>query len=326
MSAGGSIPYHLRQNKAIERNLFIDLLSRVGRYFNISDFQYVGFGGPFLEDFKHLHSALRISDMVSLEMDENVYARQQFNKPVACIALRNETSSDFLGSYDFDGVDNLIVWFDYATTEIGEQLAEFQQLIEKLSHGDVFKVTVNASPVSLGHANAQAEILNRRAEEAVIRLGDYAPAQIKPDDVKTKNYPALLLKALINAAKHGLASDSSLVLEPLSSFVYSDGQQMLTFCGVLLNANEQEDFYNKTRLLSWPFYNDCLDKPKSISVPVLSMRERVHVESMLPGATADQIIDNLNYYVGQDEDSARGEMSNFISFYRMFPWYSRVVV
>ncbi|MBS7422129.1 hypothetical protein KID98_11535 [Pseudomonas syringae] len=326
MSAGGSIPYHLRQNKAIERNLFVDLLTRVGRYSNISDFQYIGFGGPFLEDFKHLHSSLRISDMVSLEMDNNVFSRQKFNQPVSCIKLKNESSSEFLESYDFDSSENLIVWFDYATTQISEQLSEVQQLVEKLSHGDIFKITVNASPVSLGHADAKAEILKRRAEEAKIRLSEYGPANIAPNDVNTKSYPALLLKAIINAAKHGLAGDSSLILEPLSSFVYSDGQQMLTFCGTLLNPDERDAFYEKTRLQSWPFYSDCTQAPQSISVPVLSLKERVHVESMLPGATAEQIITDLNYFVGQDENTAKSEMGNFISFYRMFPWYSRVVV
>jgi hypothetical protein len=54
MSTGGSIPYHLRQNKAIDRNLFTDLLSRIGRYKNISDYTYYGFGGPYMEDFKVL--------------------------------------------------------------------------------------------------------------------------------------------------------------------------------------------------------------------------------------------------------------------------------
>ncbi|WP_374048756.1 O-methyltransferase, partial [Escherichia coli] len=36
MSTGGSIPYHLRQNKAIERNLFIESLRRLNNYTNIS--------------------------------------------------------------------------------------------------------------------------------------------------------------------------------------------------------------------------------------------------------------------------------------------------
>ncbi|MDH1632285.1 O-methyltransferase [Pseudomonas mosselii] len=326
MSLGGSIPYHLRHNKAIERNLFIDLLARIGRHFNISDYRYVGFGGPFLEDFKHLHSALRITDMVSLEIDGNVYQRQKFNKPVACISLREESSSDFLNTYDFDGAENLVVWLDYASTEISTQLQEVQRLVEKLGHGDVFKVTVNASPVFLGHADAGRGMPALRLAKARLLLGDYAPAIIEEADVSTKKFPALLLKAIVSAAKHGLAGDSKLVMQPLASFVYSDGQQMLTFTGILIEPSERESIFESTRLKHWPFYNDCAGAPTSISVPVLSMKERVHVESMLPGATAQDILQNLEYYVGSDRKSATAEMENFISFYRMFPWYSRVVV
>lgn len=326
MSAGGSIPYHLRQNKAIERNLFVDLLGRVGRHFNISDYRYIGFGGPFLEDFKHLHSALRITDMVSLEMDDNVYRRQIFNKPLACISLRMESSSDFLGSYDFDSPGNLIVWLDYATTQTSLQLSEVQQLVEKLGHGDVFKITLNASPVALGHDDAGIHKMEKRAETAKVVLGDYGPAKIDATNVTTRNYPGLLLKALLNAAKHGLAGDPELIMEPLASFVYADGQQMLTFIGVLIKPEEKDNFFSRTRLKLWPYYNDCSSQPSSISVPVLSMKERVHVESMLPGATADQIFDDFKFFVGKDKREAKSEMENFISFYRMFPWYSRVVI
>ncbi|MFW0753184.1 O-methyltransferase [Pseudomonas sp. H11T01] len=326
MSAGGNIPYHLRQNKAIERNLFVDMLTRVGRYCNISDFRYIGFGGPFLEDFKHLHSALRISDMISLEMDTNVYRRQQFNRPISCIELRNESSDEFLSNYEFDSNKNAIVWFDYATTQIGSQLAELQQLVEKLAHGDIFKITVNASPVSLGCSNAGAKILEQRAAVAVNRFGEYGPGDILPDDVSTKKYPSLLLRALINSAKKGLSGDSGVVLYPLSAFSYSDGQQMLTFSGILLHEDEIGVFEDQTRLRSWPFFNECNEDPKSISVPALSAKERVYVESLLPGATADQILHDLDYYVGADQNVAKAEMSNFISFYRLFPWYSRIVL
>jgi len=136
----------------------------------------------------------------------------------------------------------------------------------------------------------------------------------------------LLLKALVNSAKKGLAGDPSLFVQPLSAFVYSDGQQMLTFSGILLHEDEQEAFFESSRLRHWPFYNDCVDAPKSISVPALSAKERVYIESMLPGATATDIQNKLNYYVGPDPDAALNEMGNFINFYRLFPWYSRIML
>lgn len=326
MSSSGSLPYHLRQNKAIERNLFADLLSRLGRFANVSDYKYIGFGGPFLEDFKHFHGALRISKMLSLEIEENVFIRQSFNKPLSTIELVHRSSSDFINEYNFEAEENLIVWLDYASPEIGPQLAETQRLVEKLGHRDIFKITVNATPSTLGDTPLKKDLRPYRATVASQRLGDYGPANITADDVTFGNYPKLLLQALINAAKHGLAGHNNLILVPLTSFVYSDGQQMLTFTAILLEESEKENFFAATRLEHWPFYNGNGGLPKAISVPAFSTKERVHIESMLPGATADDILENLNYYVGEDHKSAKVELENFISFYRLFPWYSRVVL
>ncbi|UVL33023.1 hypothetical protein LOY43_18840 [Pseudomonas sp. B21-041] len=326
MSQGGSIAYHLRQNKAIERNLFVDLLGRVGRYVNISSYSYIGFGGPFLEDFKHLHSALRISKMISLEMDSNVFKRQLFNKPLSCISLRNESSGDFLNKFEFDSDDGSIVWFDYANTDITSQLTETQRLIEKLGHGDIFKITVNASPTALGEPNVRSETLAFRAKVLAGRLSSYGPAEITEDSVATKNYPKTLLAAIMSAAKHGLAGDPSLVVQPLAAFVYSDGQQMLTVTGILLHENEIQNFLEQSRLPFWSFFNPTCVVPTSISVPVLSTRERVHIESLLPEAGADDIQRALDYYTASTEKISKEEMGNFVNFYRMFPWYSRVVL
>ena len=53
MSAGTSRhpPYHLRPNKAIDRFLLVDLLRHVP-YEERKRYEYIGLGGPFLEDFK----------------------------------------------------------------------------------------------------------------------------------------------------------------------------------------------------------------------------------------------------------------------------------
>jgi len=115
MSSGATLPYHLRQNKAIDRNLFIDLLGRIGRYRNISDYQYIGFGGPFLEDFKLLHASLRLKNMTSLEQSEEVVKRQKFNKPVSSINPLKKTSGEYLTEFDFDSPS--IVWFDYTSRQ-----------------------------------------------------------------------------------------------------------------------------------------------------------------------------------------------------------------
>lgn len=322
MSAGGSIPYHLRQNKAIERNLFVDLLMRIGRYTNISDYSYIGFGGPFLEDFKHLHSSLRISKMVSLEIEEDVFYRQTFNQPISCVSLRHENSKDFIYSHDFS--DPSIVWLDYATPDIGQQLTETQRLVEKLGHGDIFKITVNANPQSLGTREGTS-LHEYRASVAASRMGEYGPANVTEEDVVPKNYPGLLLAALMSASRQGLKGNPGHVLQPLTAFVYGDGQQMLTFTAIILKSDEIEAFEQKTRLSHWKFSSLDGTSIKSISVPSFSLKERIHVESLLPEKDADAIIDNLGYFIG-DKKTAKELMVNFVEYYRLYPWYSRIVV
>ncbi|MGT0148893.1 O-methyltransferase [Vibrio metschnikovii] len=66
------------------RGLFIQSLRKINKYLNISDYRYMGFGG-LRGDFKALHHELKISDMVCIEVNENVRRRQQFNKPLSCI-------------------------------------------------------------------------------------------------------------------------------------------------------------------------------------------------------------------------------------------------
>ncbi|MFP5229899.1 MAG: O-methyltransferase [Acidobacteriota bacterium] len=137
MSSGATIPYHLRQNKAIDRNLFVDLLARIGRYRNISDYNFVGFGGPFLEDFKQLHASLRIERMVSLERSEIVAARQRFNQPHSGVVTLKKTSGEYLNENDFE--EPTIVWFDYTSpAELAIQLSEVELLVRKLYPGDIF--------------------------------------------------------------------------------------------------------------------------------------------------------------------------------------------
>lgn len=325
MSLGRSIPYHLRQNKSIERSLFIDLLSRIGRYRNISDYTYIGFGGPFLEDFKFLHSTLRIQKMISIESDSNVTSRQKFNQPVSCIQIQNQLSGDFLTNHEFS--EPSIVWFDYAIPgQLAEQLAESQVLVSKLTAGDIFKITLNANPGTLGTPTDGSDLKVYRAGIAKNRLTDYGPAVINPDDVTAANFSSLLLQALHSACKRGVESDRRLYVQPLSAFVYNDGQQMLTATAIILNHAEKDLFFTHTRLNHWAYKNYDWVKPRPISIPDLSTKERLFIESLLPNGEASTIRESLGYFIGNSETEANELLKNFVNYYRLSPSYSRIVM
>jgi hypothetical protein len=332
--SGGSIAYHLRENKAIERNLFIDVLARIGRVKNISAYTYIGFGGPFLEDFKALHSALRIKKMISIELDKNVSMRQKFNKPASFIKLKNCTSGHFLQSHEFLGGN--IVWLDYtAPSALYQQLSEFRQLIGTLGKYDVAKITLNASASSLGGQQGETLKAERRTR-LLDRLGDYCKFEIEEDDVLQRNYPATLLKA-VHGSLSGLASrESGEFFQILSAFVYKDtGQYILTVTGIMLNAKDDADrisFFEKSRIEHWPFKNLNWSTPTEISVPSLSVKERMRLDAALPIGKiknpGDHLVKKLGYCPSEvnDEPATKQMLANYAKFYRAYPMFSKVVL
>ncbi len=324
MSAS-SIPYHLRQNKAIDRGLFLDLLSRVGRFRNISEYVYVGFGGPFLEDFRAIHSSLRISEMISIEVDANTFARQRFNLPVSCIELRRASSEEFISDFDFSA--DYVVWLDYTEpAKLGVQLAELHALVSKLPDGSVFKVTLNASPSALGNPNDGSDLQEFRAKRLKLLLGDYAPVTVEKDDVTTGKFPETLLRAVERAAKEGMAGRKNSIVQPLTCFSYKDGQQMFTFSAIILRRIDQDPFLAQSRLRTWPFAMLDWLSPTEVGVPAMSFKERMYVESRLPEADAPTIQADMAYYIGENSVDAEAQMANFVRYYRVLPWYSRVLV
>ena len=324
--SGGNIAYHLRPNKAAERALFLDLLSRIGRNsFNISEYQYVGFGGPFMEDFKALHVSTRISKMICVERDPVVQARQKFNSPLQCIDFVLADSSTFLD--DFRPNSPTIAWLDFTSPgELKQQLDDTCMLVEKMAHGDIFKVTLNASVSALRGEDAgikQHELALLRKTVFEDRVGPDRPQTVNEEDFKAAKYPTLLLQALHNAANRG-ARNSELVVQPLTAFSYSDGTSMLTATGVILDPNSTnlEKFPEDSRLKYWPFSMLDWKSPLTIDLPVLSIRERMELEKLQP----DGGVAGAKTVLG-DVINAQGispqEVSSFSKFYRVYPEFVR---
>lgn len=324
--SGGNIAYHLRPNKAVERALFLDLLNRIGRTsFNISSYQYIGFGGPFMEDFKAMHMATRISQMTCIERDSVVQARQKFNCPLRCVNFILSDSSTFLDH--FRPAQPTIAWLDFTSPgELKQQLDDTCKLVNKLAHGDIFKVTLNASVAALrespGNINQQELTLLRKTvfEE---RVGPDKPATISADDFKANNYPKLLLQALRNAADRGV-NNTSLIVQPLTAFAYSDGTTMLTATGILLDPNLAviKDFPTNSRISHWPFAMTDWKYPIEIDLPVLSLRERMALEKIQPNGTVKDAMDELGEVINPQGIPPQA-VTSFAKFYRIYPEFVR---
>lgn len=325
MSSGTSIAYHLRPNKAVERGLFIQLLRKINKYFNISDYRYIGFGGPFMEDFKVLHQELRITDMICIEKDTNTRIRQSFNKPLSCINFYDKacTSTDFINEHDFD--KQSIVWLDFVSfNDLNSQLSDVVKLLGKLAHGDIFKITFNAHSPNLGKPSDSDDIMPYRLDRfRELITEEYEPHDLDDSLMQAKEFPIALLKTLKRAVSKGIISAASLDVVPVSAFIYEDGQKMLTATAIILEKDKVTDFIEKTAIESWTYYCSNWEQAKNITLPALSARERLTVEQLLPDGNYQNIREKLGFYAGSGEASAREQMENFISYYRAFPWFGK---
>ena len=326
-TAAGKVAYHLRPNKAIDRQLFLDVLTRINGRAPLQDYEYVGFGGPFLEDFRSVHAQFGIKRMISLEMDPLVLARQKFNRPVKCIALRHQKSRDFLDTYQ--PVRNTIVWFDYSSpTELREQLGEFEQLLSLLGVGDIAKITVNANPAAalplIEDGTKPKPPADEVRAERLLKLrsliNEYLPDDASADDVTHGRLPLLLFRAIEFAWLRAMEARPELAFLPLTSFAYNDqAHTMLTVTGTIVNTDDQKAFLKRTGIAKWPLGLPVSRQPVSISVPILSTKERLLIDRSLPGTSSKTIAKRLKF-------SSEAYLSDYVRFYRYYPLYSRVLL
>lgn len=336
--SGSSIAYHLRTNKNIERKLFIELLRRIALHVNISDYRYIGFGGPFAEDFKEIHSALRISKMTSIEMDENVLARQKFNYPAHFINHFQGTSGDFIDKFvELDSP--AIVWLDYTkSAKIREQIIEFKDLISKLSNLDVVKITLNAQPSEIARNTPPGQAPSAfRAKKLSQRLDDLWNEEITEEDISNENYPKTLLK-ILKRSLSGL-SRTGFHFQPLSAYSYQDGNQMFTLTGILLDTKNEINkraFFANSRIENFQFKNIDWSDPIHINVPSLSARERMVIDAELPinletvgeVSIGEYLKTKLGFAPCSIETMEEGlkTLENYAMFYRIYPSFAKTEI
>lgn len=324
--------YHLRPNKHIDRQLFLSILIKLRNHFDLSQYSYVGFGSYLFDDFKIMHNSLGIYNMISLEVNSDIAQRAEFNKPLNCIEIINKSSTEYIDDFDHDK-ENYIFWLDYTDPSgLGNQFSDFCSLLRQLGNGDILRITLNANPSSMGgKRDSKPEVLwEERFEALKARIGEFVPIGAVKENLKTNDYPKLLLKCLEKAAYSSLKEGPFSKLFPLliSSSSYADGQQMVTLTVLILDDHDLEkeilsslypDLSHSGNLISDVRMLVC-DEPKSISIPDLTTKEILTINSGLP---AEQAGDNLARdfpYIFSDVST----VSNYLEYYKVYPYFREV--
>lgn len=329
MSAGSSLSYRLRPNKAVDRELFLSLLMRLAPRLTLEKYHYIGLGGPFLEDFRMIHGRIGIAKMTCIETEEQVHKRQIFNRPIASIECVHKSLEDYLDETDFDSPT--IIWFDYTEPKgITTQIERFACTIGTVQIGSILRITLNANPESLGKPDpkdisveAEGDVSEDRAQKPTTqewrlarfkeRLGSLFPSGLTADGMTHKNYGRSLLRALKLAVdKEALSFRDRRIVWALATH-YADGQAMVTAALVVCQNDDQAI---EELVKGWEF-NSTTDAPHRVALPALSTLERLTMESHADART------KMGFDLPKS-DMGENPFEVFKKFYRIYPHFSRV--
>ncbi|ADZ93265.1 O-methyltransferase [Marinomonas mediterranea] len=321
--SGGSVPYHLRTNKAIERRIFFDLLGNLALGRDLKNYKYISLGGPMLADHQALHHELGLTKLVSIERDSAVLTRQDFNKPYSCIECWEGATSDYINNFNED--DPVIVWLDYTDTKWGAQINDCVALIENLKEYDIFKVTFNANPDSLKENPSGNELQTFQSKANCTQLS----ANLTANDVIGMDRFALTISEMFKRATEDALGLDGLEYVPLTQFRYIDNRhQMLTITGIIL---PEEDDISLSKLLidshleSWPYMAQSWEKVQEINVPDITQKERAEINRYLPCQGQDFDLDVLPFKLDRNARKAKAKIENYIKYYRFIPNFQRVI-
>jgi hypothetical protein len=336
--SASTIPYQLRPHKAIDRNIFISILKQLDRAtdIDINSYRYVGFGAPFLEDFKLMHLEFGTNDMDCIEYDKHAYTRQMFNNPYYFLKLFNCSSTEYINGEDLKQDINQIIWLDFASPgQFRQQLLDIELLSEKIGKLDIVKFTFNAnipSFISSHHIKKcnpadSIKILKFLREDPTYQ--NYLPETATVKHI-TDNFPAVVRAMAVRAINRGLSrsDEEDVTFNHLSSFNYADGQLMTTITGIIEASAKFKNILQQTKLSEWEFFSSIMNDEfivgNEINVPAMTISERLEIDRKIPVKNINDLANMLTFSYGKDADEHMQLLEGYCRYYKYLPYYSRV--
>jgi putative O-methyltransferase len=308
-------PYHLRPNKAVDRLTLIEAIKYIINLgVSLSDYTYYTLGGPHLEDCRLIYEFYPEIKMISVEENEDIFKRQDFHLPCGTLDIRQGQFKSFLTEYDPKD-EKSIFWLDYTRFEPGN-FEDFMVLLGKATPYSIIKVTMRAEP---------RDYFNKKwkVQEFQNRFGAYLPRPETRPPATGKGFAFLVQTMLRIASQKTLSSATPLTFQPISSFRYSDGTSMFSLTGIVCQRDQQGRVIEAFNRLQ--FSNLTWASPRLIDMPILSTKERLHLQRLLPcGPGAGAILrQSLGYLIDDDQESTEMKLQQYADFHRYYPYFMK---
>lgn len=325
--------YNLRTNKAVDRLLLAEIL-RLLEYDN-DDCAYYSLAGPFLEDLRVMDQYLPKMQLTSIESNEQTYRRQEFHKFNSRLKIVNKNFNDFLiQDYKPGKVD--VFWLDYTGLNY-RNLGEFQVVLKAVPPGSVIRITLCAEPkLDLEYLQdlispeeldrLRTEVENNFDKEFRSVLPHPPPGAF----AKFTDFAKMVQDMVKRAASQALdTAGSETDFLPIQTTRYNDNTQMLSVTGIVYLRAQKDKTRERLKSVRFPNF-DWKNEPEEINIPNLSLKERFHLESLLPvldGQDAGtELFDKLGYYIDVSEDSSKRQLSHYAEYCREYPNFLRITV
>ncbi len=305
--------YQLRPNKAVDRLIFVEAIRRLETRGRLDEYTYYGLGGPYLEDFRLLYEMCPTIRMVSLERDPDILKRQRFHVPCNRLTLEEVELRSFVAQYDPRN-EKSIFWLDYTGLEYAH-FETFAALLGKVAADSMIKLTLRA----------KWNDYLAKAQEFRERFGALMPDPAADPPTTNEGYASLLQAIVRIAAQRALPSAVPLMFQPICSFYYSDGTPMFTVTGLVCFRSEKNAM--RAAFRSWEFASFNWAKPKRIDVPILTTKERLHLQSRLPcHRRSGQVLRRtLGYLIDENQNKTDSTLKQYALFHRYSPYFMRAI-
>lgn len=328
--------YNLKVNKEADRAVMIETIRRAIPVFGKeSEYRYIGFGGPFLEDMKRVHGAFPEIKLVSLEGNEETFKRQDFHRFINDdqLELVNEKSHKYLRTkYVPDGKE--IIWLDHLNFG-REELADFVFLATKVATGSMLRITVRGEwKDKLPGAAASDDEWAKVYTSFRNNFGDLAPEELEPDDfLDGTRYCSIITQIVVAAVQDELSPPLPRYFQPLVANFYKDETRMLSVMGVVAETPTDErakvigtvtvDSFIAQAFNDWDLASLNGETVHQLDVPSLSLKERLALDRHLPLTTVEReakCLKELPYLVGRSVEDHERLMRRYAA---LSPYYSQ---
>ncbi len=296
MSSTNTINFSLRQNKAIERHIVFDALQQ-GSQFLGNNPVYVGLGSVWFQDFQLAYRNLKCSTLVSIEHDDGIFKRAEFNRPFKNIDIRHGWTHEIIPELlEEEPLANRswIVWLDYDAPMTNSRIEELENLVTNLPASSALLTTFNANP------KRYAEDPEDR-ERALERLfGKHiAPSSGERVALKNPDFMQLVAKYTLDRLRsHSLASGSDIRFVPAMRLLYRDSENMVTIGGFLPKKAQLADCESLVDGVDW-----CGVEDELIHSQPLTLREIQALNRLLPmeGPLTAEAMEELGFVLDEPQ-------------------------